>query len=93
MGTEVDAEHMNCAPMRFDRNFHLRIEDDFTDKLDDMRRLEVDVPPQSEMLRRIVNRTHASLVLEGLLPDPSTSKRTSAKKPTISRKSSKKSVS
>ena len=39
--------------------FHLRVPDDFTAKLVDLRKLEDDLPTNAEMLRRLVDRAHA----------------------------------
>lgn len=39
--------------------FHIRVPDDFTGKLADLRKLEDDLPTNAEMLRRLVDRAHA----------------------------------
>ena len=37
------------------------VPDDFEEKLDELRRHEPDLPPKSEMMRRLVDRAHEKL--------------------------------
>lgn len=53
---------MNNAPVRFTRSFNMRADDEYFDKLNDLRRFEPKGPiPQSEMVRLLVDRAHAEL--------------------------------
>jgi len=36
----------------------MRIADEIVEKLDDLRRLEKDIPSRSEMVRRLIERAH-----------------------------------
>ena len=53
----------NTKPITQDKQFPMRVDDEFLRMLDDLRRNEADVPPRSQMVKRLVDRAY-----EGLTP-------------------------
>lgn len=51
----------NTKPKTMTRQFPMRVDELFEQKLDDLRRHEPDVPHRSVMLRRLVDRAHEKL--------------------------------
>ena len=51
----------NTKPKVQTRNFTMRSNDEFEAMMDDLRRNEPDLPPASDMVRRLVTRAHEKL--------------------------------
>lgn len=47
------------------RVFQMRVDDDFLRQLDDLRRIEDDLPSRAELLRRLVEAAHAKFTKKG----------------------------
>lgn len=56
--------HMKTDPDKF---FQMRVNDAFLKSVDELRRMEVDLPTRADMLRRLVERATVGKVISGNL--------------------------